>query len=1082
MVMERATDIATAKWADMDAITSRHPFKSKHGFWIGRDPENYNRTIGYGQDAGDDRHIFLQGGTRGAKGRTIVINNLVNWQGSIVSVDPKGENASICAARRGDGDEYCDGMGQDVYVLDPYGQADVDDKYRASCNFLSLIDPNSGSLLTDCIELAEALRVAKSGGDGEDWSKDSADLTALIMAYVVTSEKLSDDMRDLLTVRQYLTSGNIEGAEEYFIDKGKTISAHALMFEDIAESTAQGGELANQARAMLENMKSEKYWVSLLSGAVRETLFLTDLQMKEINTVFEGERVLDLKQLREHPKGISVFICLPLREDHPALRWQKALLSIMLRSLRLVQGLPANGHRILFCIDEFANMGKLPFITNQFNAIAGSGVKLFIVTPSLRALETIYGKGWDAILAGCALQIFFQIDEPFAIEFIEKHFGQTQVSMIAQSESIAKGKTEGSSIAEGKTETDATAKGETISNTTGRSTAVSDSVAKMRGESLNITGTQGGGVSSTINASRSNTLGRSEGVSDGRSDTTSQTKNYGWAYNENVSDSVTKSRNDGTNQSKTYRFGMFGLTSTNDGRSEGTGKSKAKSKGSGTTKSGGKSDGKSVTYNRSTNSSTNQSATEQSGTSEGKNLNWSEAVAHGSNNSETQTHGFTETENHSQTIAKSLQKTHSTALSLTHTKTESHTVTVTKGTQESFHKRPLITRDEMNTHLCIVKDREDYNYPGYALVRMSGEDPFVVRKCNYDQDPFFEQKFTPPKEFRAGYKPFCQQRLLPCQYDTRHWLPVGLPPLAIEEDINLHIELLKWSDEWFDKGEQLLNIEFEQIERPEEFEGEIKHIDPVKFSVPYEGKVMDVASPRAMQEDGALMLLRLETPLSDAAKRTIGEKIADKFVKFFNEKLFIERLLRNRKKYIEDEDERRRFEEIERAREEVEAKHKAEAEAKVKPYLSFLLNRWMPFAPLLYSALCILSSGGALLINASMAKNGPPEDIFATIIFTIAGPWITFGVLCSISGFSIIGITLGLVGILLLLCKHHSVDPDKIDYIDIEEHFDIDSALNDSGEYFSKIGSALGLTFTQGILGYWGIGIAVIIACYVLNA
>ena len=77
----------------------------------------------------DDRHLVTLGGTRGGKGTTAIIPNLCLYEGSVVCIDPKGENARITAARRGRGSKHTQGMEQRVIVLDPYRESGLPDEY-----------------------------------------------------------------------------------------------------------------------------------------------------------------------------------------------------------------------------------------------------------------------------------------------------------------------------------------------------------------------------------------------------------------------------------------------------------------------------------------------------------------------------------------------------------------------------------------------------------------------------------------------------------------------------------------------------------------------------------------------------------------------------------------------------------------------------------------------------------------------------------------------------------------------------------------------------------------------------------------
>ena len=106
----------------------------------------------------DDRHVVTIAGARAGKGQSSIIPNCCFYPGSIVCLDPKGENASLTAERRGPGNEWCEGLGQEVYVLDPFGVAEVPDELRASLNPLALLDKTSSLIVDDAGLLALSWR------------------------------------------------------------------------------------------------------------------------------------------------------------------------------------------------------------------------------------------------------------------------------------------------------------------------------------------------------------------------------------------------------------------------------------------------------------------------------------------------------------------------------------------------------------------------------------------------------------------------------------------------------------------------------------------------------------------------------------------------------------------------------------------------------------------------------------------------------------------------------------------------------------------------------------------------------------
>jgi Type IV secretory system Conjugative DNA transfer len=69
----------------------------------------------------DNRHALTVAGSRAGKGVSLIVPNLILYKGSAFVIDPKGENAAITAGRRGKGTRKKGaGLGQDVYVLDPF--------------------------------------------------------------------------------------------------------------------------------------------------------------------------------------------------------------------------------------------------------------------------------------------------------------------------------------------------------------------------------------------------------------------------------------------------------------------------------------------------------------------------------------------------------------------------------------------------------------------------------------------------------------------------------------------------------------------------------------------------------------------------------------------------------------------------------------------------------------------------------------------------------------------------------------------------------------------------------------------------
>lgn len=98
-------------------------------------------------------------------------------------------------------------------------------------------------------------------------------------------------------------------------------------------------------------------------------------------------RVEDLKDSR-----ISVFLCVQ-RRDYATLKpWLRAIIEVLIDGMMEREGLGKSGQRVLFCIDEFANLGPMEGIEQAINDIASAGVKLMLAVQRIGDLKKHYGE------------------------------------------------------------------------------------------------------------------------------------------------------------------------------------------------------------------------------------------------------------------------------------------------------------------------------------------------------------------------------------------------------------------------------------------------------------------------------------------------------------------------------------------------------------------------------------------------------------------------------------------------------------------------------------------------------------------
>ena len=251
----------------------------------------------------------------------------------------------ILAARRGDGDEYCEGMEQDEFVLDPLNHSNVDPKYLAYFDPLSGLDPNDGELPTWASRIANALIKAPQGTESEQWAKKAAGYIALVIMHVLTFHEFSEDERTLNNVLRLVRSGEYKVANERnrkvkeeikaakaegrepTLTKDDYSNPYEIMFAEMIQNRGCRGHISDEARSMRQLMKDgSRTFESIRSEAADQLRWLKSAGIEKCLTGIDeiddegdpvylpADRRLNLDRLKTDPKGISVFIVMPVED------------------------------------------------------------------------------------------------------------------------------------------------------------------------------------------------------------------------------------------------------------------------------------------------------------------------------------------------------------------------------------------------------------------------------------------------------------------------------------------------------------------------------------------------------------------------------------------------------------------------------------------------------------------------------------------------------------------------------------------------------------------------------------------------
>jgi type IV secretory pathway TraG/TraD family ATPase VirD4 len=661
--------------------------------WLGRSVSGL--PLGYG----DDRHVSLVAGNRSGKGTNIILPALLTWSGSMMVIDPKGENATIAAGRRGRGARYeerrtflkqrktsmaksraavpdylsmlrepysfslddshshptwesllrrishdpppekdttvedvapgGDGLGQAVYVLDPFRVANVDETVRARFNPLDEIDPRDDNALADAGLIADALVVVRENVREPFFDESARTMVKALILHVLTAPKY-EGRRNLTTVRQLALRGDWEMAEILRDASEETAPPHGLLWQAVSRNKAFGEELAGLGDSFANLLAREpKTFENILQSVNRNLEFMGEPQMQRVLEASDF-RLADLKT---DPRGVSVFLSLPQRYMNTHYRWLRMMISLTLARMGATPS-PKGRPQVLLLLDEFAGLKRMDEVEKAVAQSAGLGVKMFFVLQSLEQLKSTYKDNWETFLANSGLKIFFGLGDHFSREYVSKLIGEMELAR----------------------------------------------------ETVNSSNTQSENESLALGASSNRTTSRS--VANGASRTETDSTNWG--------DSHTSGSSSGVTFGPPTPLGIFGPRIT--GMSSGS----------------------------------FSSSTSTSGESHG--------VSNGTSR--------TETESESDASGNSL------------TSTRGNGVSQMAGRSETLHRRPLIHPDEIGRQFARV-GRDDPAYPGLALIIEEGRQPAPVRRVNYYEDYEFMGLFDPHPDHnipavrgaavRAGY-------------------------------------------------------------------------------------------------------------------------------------------------------------------------------------------------------------------------------------------------------------------------------------------------------------------------------------------
>ena len=377
-----------------------------------------------------DAHLITVAPTRSGKGRDVLVPALLEYEGSCIVIDPKGQLAAVTGPQRAR-------MGQRVLILNPfrilpdalapntrYHFRGLESRcvFNAKFNPMAALDPDAESFGVDCDNIADAI-VTHEPGRESHWADSARSLVAgIVMQLAQTPDP---EVANLSTMRDIIAG----------LDEDLVTFAYESCKGDNPFIKQKLARFANDKATNLSEV------ASMISTARTQTTFIGNTAIA--NSLSGSDfRFRDLKF-----QPTTVYLVLPTRYLATCGKWFRLVLAAALDDLlREERGIP-----VLAVMDEFAQLGHLKVIENAMGLAAGYGLQIWPVLQDLTRLKEQYGESWETFLGNAGVQQFFAPRENTTSNYVSELCGEKTVYLAsASSGTSVKGFFSDSTKSEGK--------------------------------------------------------------------------------------------------------------------------------------------------------------------------------------------------------------------------------------------------------------------------------------------------------------------------------------------------------------------------------------------------------------------------------------------------------------------------------------------------------------------------------------------------------------------------------------------------------------------------------------------------------
>lgn len=327
-------------------------------------------------------HLMTIAPTGAGKGTGCIVPALLRFEGPVIVIDPKGENALITARRRRE-------MGHEVAVIDPMGVTGLP---SASLNPLDVLDPDGPTFIDDAMAIVSALSANDLGNntsDGRYWQERGSTFVLGVLLHVMSD--LPPSRRHLETVRELVNQAVGELATY-------TAAAERQPGVDLAGTVLAALEASRNEEARQIGRMLKIGALSTIGGILSFSQSIVDIVRGGAIAPVVRETSFDLgKVTRGDP--LSIYLVLPPHNLDSHGRLLRLWVHTLITLISSRNGRPEKS--TLFVLDEAAQLGTFDSLRRAITLMRGYGLQTWSFWQDASQLQHLYPNDWPSMVNNC---------------------------------------------------------------------------------------------------------------------------------------------------------------------------------------------------------------------------------------------------------------------------------------------------------------------------------------------------------------------------------------------------------------------------------------------------------------------------------------------------------------------------------------------------------------------------------------------------------------------------------------------------------------------------------------------------------